>query len=112
MTFKHTPGPWRITRDLQSPASIEAAGGDGGALAKVYLTDPKTRRRTPEYEANARLIAAAPELADALDELMAWTEKFATRRSDELTPEDLSYLRQVRQISKELLESIEGGPRR
>jgi hypothetical protein len=66
MTFKHTPGPWMVTRYHRSPASIEAVRGDGDALAKVYLTDPKTRRRTPEYEANATLMAAAPELANAL----------------------------------------------
>ena len=66
MTEQHTPGPWMITREYQSPASIEARDTFGGALAKVYLTDPQTRRRTPEYLANARLIAAAPELLHLL----------------------------------------------
>lgn len=66
MTEQHTPGPWMITREYQSPASIEARDTFGGALAKVYLTDPQTRRRTPEYLANARLIEGAPELLHLL----------------------------------------------
>ena len=61
--MKHTSGPWKITRQHQSPCAVERQeGGGGAALALVYLADPKTRRRTPEYEANARLIAAAPDL--------------------------------------------------
>jgi hypothetical protein len=62
----HTRGPWRITRRDRSPCSIEGPTGSGAALAKVYLTDPTTRRRTPEYDANARLIAQAPALYEAL----------------------------------------------
>lgn len=70
-TPKHTPGPWRITGE-RSPCSIEAGPAIGSAaLAKVYLTDPKTRRRTPEFEANARLIAAAPALVEALQDVEA-----------------------------------------
>lgn len=50
---KHTPGPWTVDGKY-------IIGGSGIApVAKVYL--PNT---------NARLIAAAPELADALDELV------------------------------------------
>ena len=67
---KHTKGPWKITRDTGSPCSIEAEGSDGYALAKVYLTDPKTRKRTEEYAANAALIAAAPELLEALESVL------------------------------------------
>jgi len=62
---KHTPGPWLVTRDSRSPCAIEAKGGDGGALALVYLTDGKTRKRTPEARANALLMAGAPALAEA-----------------------------------------------
>ena len=67
---QHTPGPWIITRFHHSPASIEARDTYGGALAKVYLTDPNTHRRTPEYLANARLIASAPELLASLERLV------------------------------------------
>ena len=107
MTFTHTPGPWRITRDHQSPASIEAARGDGGALAKVYLTDPKTRRRTPEYEANATLIAAAPELADALDDLLTWTEALAIHGAAP-TPEAWALLAKLTKKGEAVLAKVRG----
>lgn len=54
----HTPGPWRLER---FPAShhcrIQPVNGEapGGSLADVYGS-----------EANARLMAAAPELLEAL----------------------------------------------
>lgn len=63
----HTPGPWRITRSGKSPCAIEADTTRGYALAKVYLANPETRKRAPEYEANAALIAAAPDLLAALE---------------------------------------------
>ena len=103
MTFKHTPGPWRITRDHQSPASIEAARGDGGALAKVYLTDPKTRRRTPEYEANARLMADAPETLDTLAALADWAAGLATLEPG-LPPETWAALAPIWKRASELIE--------
>jgi hypothetical protein len=57
-TFKHTPGPW----ELSNGARVYAAGKAGPLLATIaYL--PKA----PGQEmANARLMAAAPELLDAL----------------------------------------------
>jgi hypothetical protein len=67
----HTPGPWFITRTESSPCSIEASGNEA-AIAKVYLTDPKIHKRTPEHHANARLIAAAPDLLQALSDLTDW----------------------------------------
>jgi hypothetical protein len=71
---KHTPGPWQVEND----DLIVAANGD--AVAKVYLsitvpeigtynTDPSRGSddgRVLQLKANARLIAAAPKLKDAL----------------------------------------------
>jgi len=51
----HTPGPWRISKDGDF---LEAPNGDPIAdLRYLHL---------PNNEANARLIAAAPELLEAL----------------------------------------------
>lgn len=56
---KHTPGPWRIVQD-RVPASLEVYAGKT-AIAECW------RRADVETEiANARLIAAAPELLVAL----------------------------------------------
>lgn len=65
---RHTPGPWTVTRvskstilkDLYVSASPER-------IARVVV--PSTARDIREYEANARLIAAAPELMAAITKL-------------------------------------------
>lgn len=61
---KHTPGPW-----TNSPPRVSLDGDcfvygpEGLAIARVYGVCP---RDTDAREANARLIAAAPELYEAL----------------------------------------------
>lgn len=54
----YTPGPWRIV------------GADGYALAiwGPEAQDVVSENRGPMRQEDARLIAAAPELADALEE--------------------------------------------
>lgn len=64
---KHAPGPWRATESLDVPGfwSIEALDSEGRRSADVaYMT-----LRSEHLEANARLIAAAPELLEALKHL-------------------------------------------
>ncbi len=63
--MKHTPGPWMIdgiSRDILAP--------DGELLATAYqmTVDVDEEMANPDDTgvANARLIAAAPELLDAL----------------------------------------------
>lgn len=58
MTDKHTPGPWRVCRANPSPTTGEwlIAGIGPGYLAEVRDLG------RGQCEANARLIAKAPEL--------------------------------------------------
>lgn len=57
---KHTPGPWHCINDSIGTESFE--------IATVW--NPKESRNLyREKRANARLIAAAPELLEALNEL-------------------------------------------
>lgn len=73
---KHTPGPW--TPIVKPPASR----ADNGlrALAQVWggwiVAVPKrlVGRLTHDAEANARLIAAAPELLDAVQLFVTWED--------------------------------------
>ena len=59
----HTPGPW--AEDAKHTGGARAVIGDGQQLvALVY------GRAREEQSANARLIAAAPDLLAALDELL------------------------------------------
>lgn len=63
---KHTPGPWRVERQNSSPTTGEwmIAGAKPGYLAEVRDCGSGCAK------ANARLIAAAPELLEALEMVM------------------------------------------
>ncbi|MDB5350989.1 MAG: hypothetical protein JWN86_2236 [Planctomycetota bacterium] len=84
---KHTPGPWAIQKNVwhERPKELTLVAPDrrhssyrtihpvkeGGELAKYPIAmmngDPRPRS---ENEANARLIAAAPELLEALEVIL------------------------------------------
>lgn len=59
---KHTPGPWEVSED--DPCEIESA--DGRFVAMVLPAPELNWDMNAEREANARLIAAAPDLLAAL----------------------------------------------
>lgn len=64
---EHTKGPWEIASWPDPPLQIWSSPADTGGqfIAYVYA------RRDVEARANARLIAAAPDLLAAADELLA-----------------------------------------
>lgn len=66
MTTQHTPGPWRYERANPSPTTGEhlIAGAKNGYLAEIRDCG------SGNISANARLIAAAPDLLAALEELL------------------------------------------
>ena len=63
--FKHTPGPWH--HGQKNKRSV--FGKDGWRVADCGTAFSKS---DDEMEANARLIAAAPDLLEALKELRDW----------------------------------------
>ena len=64
MKTKHTPGPWAW--ESRRDSSLKNLIGDGKIIARaVDLTDLINFGES--REANARLIAAAPELLEALE---------------------------------------------
>lgn len=68
MTTKHTPGPWKPIRDLSSKmVGIWADDGEG------WVGEVETM-------ADAKLIAAAPDLLAALEAIMA--TRFTPWRED------------------------------
>jgi hypothetical protein len=60
---KHTPGPWAVEFNWKMVATV-AGGANGYELFDV-------RGDVPDFQKNARLIAAAPELLEALEELLS-----------------------------------------
>ena len=80
---KHTPGPWAIRDHWADDGAFEVYPTRGGkkpkfgewaALAEVREYGPD---EAPEAEANARLIAAAPDLLEALKESRMKLQWFA-----------------------------------
>ena len=75
MTTKHTPAPWTVEGDNHT-----LIGGPDGKMmlaeAKHEHIVPRWCRTLKEAQANARLIAAAPELAEALALMVSRTEQY------------------------------------
>jgi hypothetical protein len=74
---KHTPGPWHIGRENDHSADRWKRNAEwarvrdeaGGLIAEIASVHPKGGRKSCDFDieaANARLIAAAPDLLAAL----------------------------------------------
>ena len=67
---EHTAGPWKIdkaARALRNAGTVEINAHDWDALAVVYVRT--VCEPSSEGEANARLIAAAPDLLESLQNI-------------------------------------------
>ena len=74
--MKHTPGPWSVSVE-DSAGRLFVIAHDKGVVARVTRR-VTVRRKNPdlsERDSNARLIAAAPEILEALEDAMAWFTK-------------------------------------
>lgn len=75
MTQKHTPAPWKITMSGRTPegSAHKHQIGDYNSRTIAYaycqITDKKDQT-FHEHNANARLITAAPELLEALENII------------------------------------------
>ena len=73
----HTPGPWRVQGRAIAASPLDricvtSDATDGGFVVRPRAIDG---RDADTVTANARLIASAPELLDALRELVAFDAK-------------------------------------
>lgn len=74
MKTEHTPGPWIEFRDAESHDIIAP---DGVHIARM---EPRNGREPQkEQDADARLIAAAPELLAALAGMLEWARRVKGR---------------------------------
>ncbi|HGO9514213.1 hypothetical protein [Pseudomonas aeruginosa] len=64
---KHTPGPW----GQDKWGSLQTEGGQDVLLRGITTISAGSDERIAEAEANTRLISAAPELLEALQDLDA-----------------------------------------
>lgn len=73
----HTPGPWSIDSSYGAGQRVVVKGrpgfsGDYRVADAHFSSDLANCVRVPEMQANARLIAAAPELLDAVKAVLDW----------------------------------------
>ena len=66
---KHTPGPWSYRSNEWSRIEIHYPGGQLASVSK--WDDPSSPPPVPEMHANAALIAAAPDLLEALKDMVS-----------------------------------------
>jgi len=67
--MKHTPGPWQVASSM-CPYRVIAAVEEPFGVVVVCDTANNAKTRTPENAANANLIAAAPEMYEALKAIL------------------------------------------
>jgi hypothetical protein len=74
MSAKHTPGPWSVKSDpchFDTLSSV-TGGSDNGKGWTTLMVEIGGLAKVDEQEANARLIAAAPELLEMLERCEMW----------------------------------------
>lgn len=88
---KHTPGPWTIDeRRIRDGYYAAITAPKWHALADVVVRMSDEEEDQPEGVANAKLIAAAPDLLDVLQRMLDHGERcnwFADRGDYELVSE-------------------------
>ena len=70
---KHTPGPWNATKFNPVTGDID----DCYLYVEpgIAVIERKVKGRDQHDTANARLLAAAPDLLEALEDIVQWIER-------------------------------------
>ena len=79
MTINHTPGPWVIGKQDHDVVMVDTTSGT--AICDVYVD-------SDERPANARLIAAAPDLVAALEPFGEFARMMDEIEHVKTTPDD------------------------
>lgn len=69
MKTQHTPGPWHLSKGKNYVRKLSPTLTD--APQDYNICELNCMVGNPEFEANARLIAAAPDMLEALEEIAA-----------------------------------------
>ena len=101
MTAKHTPAPWRVAKADKDGAEVKAIASVAwcGVAASYSTVSGVTQHiDAAECDANARLIAAAPELLVSLEKCIAVLEDMDRCYATRLSPEDTAVLAVARAV--------------
>ena len=69
---RYTPGPWNVDKENAHTGQVATCHGDHEGWYEVWTMEWSDG---VDQEANAHLIAAAPELLEALEMLIEWHDK-------------------------------------
>jgi hypothetical protein len=97
---RHTPGPWTFDGENECNQGFDVALPDGGVSATAYYDVDRDADSVRQAEANARLIAAAPEMYEALKVVAEW-------EGDKAPP--LAMVRQWAADARAAVAKAEGG---
>lgn len=82
---KHTPGPWTVGPVERTKWSVFATTDGGDSVKVICCTAGNAREREdPQRAADAHLIAAAPDLLEALRDLYALYDRGVLKGPDAL----------------------------
>jgi len=81
---KHTPGPWKVS--IFGDIETEKTDEYGIAIRRIAYDEGCLGGGNEEDQANARLIAAAPELLEACKAVVKWAEVFGPITSENIEP--------------------------
>jgi hypothetical protein len=84
-----TPGPWEFDGDNPANQGFDVGMPDGGVLATAYYDTDRDAYSVAQAEANARLIAAAPDLLAACRAALEFLGQRTHNTVDPHTLEDL-----------------------
>jgi hypothetical protein len=79
--MRHTPGPWQTDQaEHDAPYQDIRIHAGKGSICCVWIDDAPLHDYNAEQRANARLIAAAPELLEALKAMLENGQDYTATR--------------------------------
>ena len=88
MEARHTPGKWEVYYRMPSQENDNCTNNsimvEGRNIADVWASNGHICKTKAECDANARLIAAAPELLEALKGLLSWSAHLPFAADDKI----------------------------
>ena len=84
---KHTPGPWHTRIAVNGTGDFGIVTPDGDVLAEAFSDIRSQNERSLDVVYNARLIAAAPDLLEVLQDLMDCRDALLNNRELPMTTE-------------------------
>ena len=93
--MKHTPGPWHAEKHVSMGQELFAVFSEGVHKAPdgIFLGTAGTQ---PESQANARLIAAAPDGYALAESIVRWYENAGDSDPDQESPGSIKLWRQAK----------------